>query len=216
MTTVHQTLAICAAVLGLAAAAADRPDVDVAVLAAEMVSERDHITAPELAERIMRQDASLHVIDLRPRADYDVLHIPTATHAPLETLARQPFPRGASLVLYSEGSTHSAQGWVLLRLRGQRDVRFLREGMYEWLSRVMEPRLATDATDLERQEFARAEVQSRFFGGQPRSNMPRAEVPVGYWSAPSGSTSPATASAGPTTTADAIRATVGAIRRRGC
>jgi rhodanese-related sulfurtransferase len=216
MTTVHQALAIGAAVLGLAAAAADRPAVDPAALAAEIVSERDHITAPELAERIMGQDASLHVIDLRPRADYDAFHIPTAAQAPLETLARQAFPRGASIVLYSEGSTQSAQGWVLLRLRGERDVRFLREGMYEWLARVMEPRLATDATDAERQEFARAEAQSRFFGGQPRSNMPRAEVPVGYWSAPSGPTGPTRESAGSAHTADAIRATVGAIRRRGC
>ena len=216
MNTVHRALAIGAAVLGLAAAAADRPAVDPAALAAEIVSERDHITAPELAERIMRQDASLHVIDLRPRADYDALHIPTATHAPLETLARQAFPRGTSIVLYSEGSTQSAQGWVLLRLRGQRDVRFLREGMYEWLARVMEPRLATDATDAERQEFARAEAQSRFFGGQPRSNMPRAEVPVGYWSAPSERTGSTSGSAGPTNVADAIRASAGAIRRRGC
>jgi rhodanese-related sulfurtransferase len=216
MTTIHGALAIGAAVLGLAAAVADRRAMDPAALAAEIVSERDHITAPELAERIMRQDPSLRVIDLRPRADYEALHIPTASHAPLETLARQVFPRGASIVLYSEGSTQSAQGWVLLRLRGQRDVRFLREGMYEWLARVMEPRLATDATEAERQEFARAQVQSRFFGGQPRSSVPRAEVPAGYWSGASGSPGPAGGRAVPTNAADAIRASVGAIRRRGC
>lgn len=213
MTALHGALAIVAAVFGLAAAVADRTAADPAQLAADIVSERDHITAPDLAARIMRQDASLRVIDLRPRADYDALHIPTASHATLDALARDAFPRDASLVLYSEGSTQSAQGWVLLRLRGHRNVWFLREGMYEWLARVLEPRLATDATGAERQEFARAEAQSRFFGGQPRSHVPRADVPVGYWTGPSEGTGPASGSA---STAEAIRATVGAIRRRGC
>lgn len=213
MTSVHGTLALVAAVLGLAAAVADRPAVDPARLAAEIVSERDHITAPELAARIMRQDPSLHVIDLRPRAEYEALHIPTATHATLESLARQRWPREASLVVYSEGSTQSAQAWVLLRMRGHRDVRFLREGLYEWLALVIEPRLATDATPAEREAFAVAESQSRFFGGQPRANVPRGEVPVGYWTGRSDRTGPAPA---PASAAEAIRATVGSIRRRGC
>lgn len=210
MTSLHTALAIVAAALGLAAPFANRgPAIDAAQLASEIEAERDHITAPELAERIMRQDPSLRVIDLRPRADYDQLHIPTATHATLEALARERFPRDASIVVYSEGGVHSAQAWVLLRLRGHGDVRFLREGIYEWLALVMEPRLAVDATPAERASFARAEEQSRFFGGQPRSNVPRSEVPVGYWSGGDESSAQAAPAAG-------ARAAIANIRRRGC
>jgi hypothetical protein len=79
MTRIHHALAIIAAVLGLAAGAADvaaggRRAVDVTQLASEIEAERDHVTAPELAERIMRQDSSLRVIDLRSRAEYDDRH----------------------------------------------------------------------------------------------------------------------------------------------
>ncbi len=219
MTRIHGALAMAAATLGLAAAAADgRPVFDASALAAEIVAERDHITAPELAARIMRQDASLRVLDLRPQADYDALHIPTARSTTFDELARTPLPRDASIVLYSEGGVHSAQAWVLLRLRGYRDVRFLREGIYEWLARVMEPRLASDATAAERADFVRAEEQSRFFGGQPRSSVSRSEVPTGYWtSAARGPDAPDSAGGGPRgAAADAIRATIGNIRRRGC
>jgi rhodanese-related sulfurtransferase len=210
MTSLHTALAFLAASLGLAAAFADRrPAIDASQLASEIEAERDHIAAPELAERIMRQDPSLRLFDLRPRDDYDRLHIPTAAHATVETLARETFPRDASIVVYSEGGVHSAQAWVLLRLRGHRDVRFLREGIYEWLALVMEPRLAVDATPVERASFARAEEQSRFFGGQPRSNVPRAEVPVGYWTGGSESRTH-------TAPVDGARAAIGNIRRRGC
>jgi rhodanese-related sulfurtransferase len=216
MIRIHAALAIVAATLGLAAAGADsRAGADVATLSSEIGAERDHISAPDLADRIMRKDQTLHVLDLRPQSEYEQLHIPTAAVASVDTLGSLSLPRDASIVLYSEGATHAAQGWMLLRLRGYRDVHFLREGIYEWLARVMEPRLAEDATPEERAAFERAERQSRFFGGQPRANVPRAEVPVGYWSVQSGKTAAATVGRSPSA-AEAIRATVGNIRRRGC
>jgi rhodanese-related sulfurtransferase len=212
MTQIHRALAIGAAILGLAAAGADgRAGTDASALAADISAGRDHITAPELAARIMRQDPSLRVLDLRPRSEYDELHIPTAASTTIDQLTRATLPRTSSIVLYSEGGTSSAQGWALLRLRGYRDVRFLREGIYEWLARVIEPRLAVDATPAERADFARAEEQSRFFGGQPRSDVPRAEVPIGYWTEEAGLVRQSRP-----TPADLIRATVGNVRRRGC
>lgn len=208
MTRLHAVLVGTAAVLGLAAAAADAGSTNVRALAADIAAERDHVSALDLAERIIRQDASLRVVDLRSRAEFDEFHIPTAEHATLDALVHTTFPAGASIVLYSEGGAHSAQAWMLLRLRGYRDVTFLREGVYEWMARVVEPRLAVDATASERAEFARAEALSRYFGGLPRAGVPRAEVPTGYWT-----TEPATTGA-----TVAVRAgdLVARVRRRGC
>jgi rhodanese-related sulfurtransferase len=217
MTRTHGALALVATVLGLAAAVVDgRPAVDASQLAMEIEAERDHITAPELAERIMRQDPTLRLVDLRPRGAYDQLRIPTASHATLEELTRQSLPRDASIVLYSEGGVHSAQAWVLLRLRGHRDVRFLREGIYEWLALVMEPRLAVDATAAERAAFARAEEQSRFFGGQPRSSVPRADVPTGYWTDGRDVGRDSDGGRDSRSSPAGTRAAIANIRRRGC
>jgi rhodanese-related sulfurtransferase len=207
MTRVHRALAAVAATCALAAALVDaQPAVDTATLAADIEAERDHISAPALAERIMREDSTLRLFDLRSKAEYDTLHIPTATHATLDDLSSMRFARDATVVVYSEGSAHAAQAWVLLRLRGVRQVYFLREGIYEWLARISEPRLAVDATPDERAEFDRAVALSRFFGGDARTNVPRSEVPDGYWT--TGTAMPDIASR--TTQA------IANVRRRGC
>jgi rhodanese-related sulfurtransferase len=163
----------------------------------------------------MRGDPALRIFDLRPAADFARMHIPGARHATLEDLAREPLPRGATIVLYSEGGAHAAQAWVLLRMRDERRVFVLREGMFEWLARVMEPRLAIDATAAERADFARAVEMSRFFGGAAREGVPRAEVPLGYWSAEPGAGRPA-ASGAALSSRPATEQLISGIRRRGC
>jgi rhodanese-related sulfurtransferase len=211
MTRLHRVLAGLAATFGLAAALVDaKPAVDAASLAAEIEAERDHISAPALADRIMRGDQTLRLFDLRSRAEYDEFHIPTAAHATLDDLSRVPLARDATVVVYSEGSAHAAQAWVLLRLRGVRNVYFLREGVYEWIARVREPRLAIDPTPAERAEFDRAVVLSRFFGGEARTSVPRSEVPDGYWTA-----SAQTGNATRDTSTRAAQA-IANVRRRGC
>jgi hypothetical protein len=54
-----------------------------------------------------------------------------------------------------------------------RDAWFLREGMYEWIARVLEPRLAVNASPREQAEYAAAVPLSRYFGGMP-PKAPRA------------------------------------------
>jgi rhodanese-related sulfurtransferase len=206
MNRVHRLLAISAAALSLGAAAADfRPGVPIAKLVDEIEAERDHISAVELAERIMAREPELKVFDLRSPAEYEEFHIPTAQHVTLTDLARQQISRESAVVLYSEGGGHSAQAWVLMRMRGYDNVFFLREGIYEWISRVREPRLAVDATPTERADFERAVELSRFFGGMPLSGVPRSEVPEGYWTDAPTEQQP-----------NKSRQAIAGIRRRGC
>jgi hypothetical protein len=178
----NAALAAAAATLAGAAALADfRSPYNVAQLASEIEAGDDHISALDLAERIMHGDGSLQVLDLRTEAEFGEFHIPGARLTSIGSLAKEPLPRGATIALYSEGGAHAAQAWVLLRLRGYRKVVVLREGIYEWVSRVLEPMLAADATAAERVEFERASVLSRYFGGVPRSDVARSELRVGYW-----------------------------------
>ncbi len=190
MTRVHAVMAMAAVTLGCAALIAElRPtEAQPSALAAEIESESDHISALELGERLMRGDRNLLVLDLRSEPEFQEFHIAGARRASLRDLSQQALPQTSDIVLYSEGGAHAAQAWVILRMRGYRRVYFLREGLYEWVSRVYEPRLASDATPEERADFERAAVLSRFFGGTPQSRVPRAEVPSGYWTGHAGGT----------------------------
>ena len=182
MTPLHRTLAAVAAALGLAAGASELRPLDARSLATEIETERDHISAPDLAALIIGGDPTLRLFDLRSPSEFARMHIPGARHATIEALAREPLPRDVTIVLYSEGGAHAAQAWVLLRMRGHRRVIFLREGMFEWLARVMEPRCERRNRS-NGAEFTRAVEMSRFFGGSAREGVLRAEVPAGIGTA---------------------------------
>jgi 3-mercaptopyruvate sulfurtransferase SseA len=152
-----RVLAATAIALAAAAAFAGAPEV-----------KPEFIAADELARRIMDGD-TLRIYDLRGSASYRQLHLPGAVHAtPGEVVADA---HGFTTVLYGDEAT---QAWSALHGAGHRDAFVLRGGMHAWLTEVLEPRLAEDATAAEREAFDRAAEQSRFFGGIPRTGVPRA------------------------------------------
>jgi rhodanese-related sulfurtransferase len=204
---VHRAVALAAIVLGGAAAASEsRGPADARRLAADIAGGRDRTTAVALAERI-KAGAHLNLFDLRNEDEFRRFHIPSAEQATLGGLLDRRLPHAVPIVLYAGDGAGAAQAWAVLRVLGYRHVTYLREGLYEWIVRVHEPALAVDATTRERAEFERLSALSRYFGGQPRLDVPRAEIPTGYWTAGGVDASPPSAS---------TALLVAAIRRRGC
>jgi rhodanese-related sulfurtransferase len=205
--TRNRALLATATTLALAAVLFDvHAPVQASPLAAAAPSEHDFISAIDLGERIAQGDQTLRVIDLRDESSYAQLHIPAATRATVADLATTAFPKDATIVLYDDTGATATQGQALLRQSGHASVHVLREGLYEWIARVQEPRLASDPTFAEREAFERAAKLSRFFGGVPKAGVPRAEVPRGYWTG-----------AAPNADVRArSRDAIEALRRRGC
>ena len=149
--------------------------IDINELARIVEREEDHITAIELAKWIKDRRPHLRIIDVRSPDAYETLHIPGAERAALDSLTALKLGPNETIVLYSEATAHAAQAWVFLQALGYKHVYFLRGGIYEWGDQVLSPTLAVDATDQERAEFAQASELSRYFGGQPRSGVPRGQ-----------------------------------------
>lgn len=174
----HRLLAVAAAVLAIAALAAGEPArgarVDVERLARIVDAEEDHVTALELAAWIRHRKPGLRVVDVRDADEFAEFHLPNAENLTLAQVARVPVGLDETVVLYSEGGTHAAQGWFFLRARGLEHVYFLRGGLYEWMTDVMSPTVAADASPEKRAEFARTAELSRYFGGVPRVVAPGA------------------------------------------
>lgn len=170
----HRLLAAAAAALGVLALVAGGPlssrqGVDLPALARAVEAEEDHVTAVELAAWIRDARPGLRVVDVRSPAEFVEFSIPTAENLSLTALTRASFGSDETVVLYSEGGAHAAQGWLLLRGRGVERVYFLREGLYEWLTRVMNPVLPEGTTAAERAAFDSVAELSRYFGGVPRA-----------------------------------------------
>src|SRR5688572_25870847 len=168
-------LGAAALVLGVLAIVAGSPRlernarVDIAGLAQIVEREEDHVTALELAEWIRGKRPNLRVVDVRDSSAFAAYHIPRAERIALGDLVSTPFGKDETIVLYSDGGAHSAQGWVFLRAAGHERVYFLRGGLYEWLDDVMNPAISSSASESDRASFGRIAEISRYFGGVPRS-----------------------------------------------
>jgi rhodanese-related sulfurtransferase len=208
----ERALAIAAVVAGGLAAVAGAPSrasrgtVDVARLAEIVEHEEDHVTAVELAKWIRDDHTGLRVLDIRPESEFAELHVPGARNVSLADVARMPLDSSATYVLYSEGGTHAAQGWFLMRARGVENVYFLRGGLYEWLDQVMSPRLAADAPAAERDSVL---ALTRWFGGKVERVGETAAPPSSALDAALPPREPGTRGTG---TREAIRK----VRRRAC
>lgn len=202
MKTTH-VLGIVAALLAAAAAVAGSAHrttaVNVDELAGQIEREDDHVTAIELAQWIKDRKAGLRVIDVRSDSEFAEMHIPTAERWPLDSLSALKPISGETLVLYSEGGAHAAQGWVLLRALGHRNVYFLRGGLLDWLDDVISPTLPATPDSAS----VRTAALSRYFGGTPHVSF-------------SSSSTPAQTSTPGRNDSTTAHAAVARLRRRGC
>jgi rhodanese-related sulfurtransferase len=166
---IERGLAIAAVVVGALAVIAGSPtratrgSVDVSELARVVELEEDHVTAVELAKWIRDDTPGLRILDIRSDSEFTEFHIPSATRVSLGEIARLPLDSAATYVLYSEGGTHAAQGWFLLRARGARSSFFLRGGLYEWLEQVMNPRVPSSMPQAQRDSIR---ALTMWFGGK--------------------------------------------------
>jgi rhodanese-related sulfurtransferase len=156
-------LAVLAAVTGMPRATPSGA-VDAALLAREIQHEDDHVTALELAQWIRERRPGLRVLDVRSDSEFTAYHVPSAERVPLDSLVAMKSSGSETLVLYSEGGAHAAQGWVLLKTLGFKRVYFLRGGLLEWMDDVMSPVVAAGDTT--------TGALSRYFGGTPRLVIP--------------------------------------------
>ena len=110
----------------------------------------DHIGAKDLAERMLTGDRNLTLVDLRPREEYDVWHLPGAVSLTVPDLLGEPGKKiladpARLVVLYSNGPTHPGQAWVELNKRGLRNVKVLDGGLEAFKSEVLTPRSLSGA-----------------------------------------------------------------------
>ena len=159
---------LAAAVL---AGCTDRAQVDVAgraaALAKVVAAEQDHVTVPELADWIVKDQRDYELLDIREPADFEAGHIKDARHVPLAALLSDAslvaLPPGRKVVVYSNGTAHAAQAALLLRLV-DRDAYALLGGFNHWQAYLNDPEKAGVA-EMDPRERAQYQAVACYFAG---------------------------------------------------
>jgi rhodanese-related sulfurtransferase len=144
------------------------PDSSVAAaLAQRIAAGQDHITAAELADRLIRDLRDFELVDIRNEQDYASGHIRGARNIPLARLiaadSLESLPAGRTVVVYSNGSAHAAQAALLLHLAG-RDALALLGGYNYWQAFLHDPE-AAGVAEMDPAARQRYQAVSCYFAG---------------------------------------------------
>lgn len=103
--------------------------------------EADHISVEELAERVINDDQSLLLIDVRPAERFKKFHIKNAVSCPLEKLPgmKNRMKLYPTVVLYSDGAAHAVQGQMLLEQDGLTNILVLNGGLNAFINVCLKP-----------------------------------------------------------------------------
>jgi 3-mercaptopyruvate sulfurtransferase SseA/uncharacterized membrane protein YedE/YeeE len=102
---------------------------------------QDHIEPEDLADRILRHQAGLVVVDIRPAVEYMDYHLPNALNVPMKELhqALTPYKNVGTIVLYSNGMTHPVQARDSLYRSGYTNAYILTDGLNGFIERCLTP-----------------------------------------------------------------------------
>lgn len=186
-------------ITGLLVGCSEQAEMDKVGMAAELAqaiaTEQDHVTVPELADWIIKDQRDYELIDIRERAEFHAGHIDGARHIPLAALmsedALATLPPERKVVIYSNGTAHAAQAAVLLRLI-ERDAYALLGGYNYWHAYLKDPESAGVA-EMDPVQRAQYQAVACYFEGDyvaASGLTPKVAKPA---SAPSETGSPAAA-----------------------
>ncbi|TWT98772.1 YeeE/YedE thiosulfate transporter family protein [Neorhodopirellula pilleata] len=101
----------------------------------------DHIEPEQVADRLLRGDTGVMLVDVRTADEYQHFHIRGAENIPISEVltALEPYRDLDTIVLYSNGMTHPAQARDVLAMHGFTNVFMMTDGLRGFLDRCVRP-----------------------------------------------------------------------------
>ena len=114
-------------------------------LLSKSISPERYITTDELADRIINQDPSLLLIDVRDKNTFQTYSLPNAVNIPLKKILEEdsePYLNQDEfdVILFSNDNFHSDQAWLLCNRIDYKNLYVLKGGINEWFNTIINPK----------------------------------------------------------------------------
>jgi rhodanese-related sulfurtransferase len=118
-------------------------------LLSDAASPERYISTDDLADRIINQDPSLMLVDVRDEASYKQYTIPGAVNIPLEKLLDEesdPYinQNAYDIVFFSNDSFYADQAWMLCKRKNYKNLNVLKGGINQWYNTIINPEKPTE------------------------------------------------------------------------
>ena len=170
-------ISIFLVILGLIVAIKPAPRYNSLELTAEELlneasKEGNYISVDDLVHKLINEDPSVQLVDLRDKVQFESFHLPGSINIPFEKLfegdnvyyLNQDVKQN---IFYSNGTTVSNKAWLLTKVEGFENNYILEGGLNEWFSKIIlakDPGYEASAEEQERYSY-RSAAKNYFTGG---------------------------------------------------
>lgn len=144
----------------------------------ELADDRRFISTDVVADRIINDDPSLRLVDVRPAEDFQYFSLPNAINIPLKNTFVESSKdylnfEKYTYIFYSNDDILAEQAWILNRRLGCSDCYIMKGGLNKWVETIMNPLEPPATASSEAQEQYRFRLAaSRYFAGGSREISP--------------------------------------------
>lgn len=139
-------------------------------LLSKAISPERYISTDILADRLINQDPSFILIDVREEAEYTKYSLPNAINIPLKKLLDEdsiPYLNQSqyNVILFSNDNFYADQAWLLCNRLNYKNLKVLKGGLNEWYKTIINPTKPNEnMTALDFELYSTRKAASMFFG----------------------------------------------------
>ena len=140
------------------------------VLLSNAISPERYISTDQIANKIINQDPSFILIDVRDEGSYNNYSLPNAINIPIKKLFNEeslPYLNQTQfdVVFFSNDNFYADQAWLLCGRRGFKNLRVLNGGLNKWFTTIINPEKPSEDMPKEAFElYSTRKASSMYFG----------------------------------------------------
>lgn len=140
-------------------------------LAKEINDPARFLSVDHIAERMIEEDPSILLIDVRSPEEYDLFTLPNAFSIPLSEITLPEWEgyldqEEMDVVLFSNGDIYADQAWVICTRKGFKNLYVMEGGLNQWFSNIMQPTAPPETAPSEEFDlYAFRQGASLYFSG---------------------------------------------------
>jgi rhodanese-related sulfurtransferase len=146
------------------------------------------LSADLVAERLINEDPSIMLIDVRTSEQFTEYSLPRSINIPLDKIFEPEWKDyllqdNIDVVLYSNSDLYADQVWILYTRIGYKNLYVLKGGLNQWFKDIMQPIPPPETTSSEAFDlYSFRKAASQYFGGGSQAELsadqPKKEVPI--------------------------------------
>lgn len=161
---------------------------DPQILLKEAFSKSRFLSPDQIADRLINEDPSILLIDVRTPDQYQEYSLPNAFNIPLDEIILEDWEdyldqEDVDVVLVSNGGLYADQAWLLCKRMGYNNLYVMEGGLNAWFRNIMQPEMPAETAakeDFDLYAFRKGAAQ--YFGGgsqvEVESSVPKENIVV--------------------------------------